>query len=779
MWHDSSEKASEALLEAALQYAGRGWRVFPCCSILPDGSCTCGRPACADPGKHPRIRVWQRNATTDARQVAAWWRKWPLSNVAIVADRLVVADLDSAEQIAQLRKIALESGGLPTTLVGRTGRGFHLYFVGSLPGSRVVDGILVRGQGGYVLAPPSRHVSGVVYEWLNNEMPADLPEWVYGWLETGGNGAKARPSVRLPTVLPTYIVNKPKGVENKISSAVAAMREPWSTAIEARIATALAAIPADCNRDTWLRVGMALHDCGWDDGTTDRGFEIWVAWSATGRKKFKGEHDLETRWRSFGQPGRGGVTLGSLFHIAREAGWNSTGKEVMRNESENGTGPTHNTKPPPDNVAPAGAFHEGSGVNGTVINFGPLKSPIVWPDQDRFGRAKPTCRNARAAIRHLGLDCQHDTFHDRLSVSGHPIAQWAGELNDNAVHMLRDLMNREYGLDCGTQHTMDAAVQECLCGPVDPVRQYLETAQRQYDGTPRLRGWLTRYLGAEPTPLNEAFGSLVLAAACRRVRQPGTKFDEIMVLVGPEGQGKSTAIEILAGTENFSDQEILTLDERRQQEALQGVWLYEIGELNGIGRADVDKVKSFASRRVDRCRPAYGRTRMDRPRRCVLLATVNHDTFLKGETGNRRFWPVETGQLDLPALARDRDQLWGEAATVEAAGGSIRLPETLWGAARDVQDSRREHDPWEDALSGIAGRTESKDKNPYRNPQTQAPEARVTTQEIVESWLRLPADRWTPVTAKRVAFIMRRLGWDGPRVMKHDYLVMRGFARPV
>jgi hypothetical protein len=97
----------------------------------------------------------------------------------------------------------------------------------------------------------------------------------------------------------------------------------------------------------------------------------------------------------------------------------------------------------------------------------------------------------------------------------------------------------------------------------------------QWDGRKRLDAWMSTYLSAETNALNSSIGRLVLIAAARRVRQPSCKFDQIIVLESKEGTGKSTAIEILAGKNNFSDQTILGLSDHEQQEAMRGVWLYE------------------------------------------------------------------------------------------------------------------------------------------------------------------------------------------------------------
>src|SRR5260221_258545 len=170
-----------------------------------------------------------------------------------------------------------------------------------------------------------------------------------------------------------------------------------------------------------------------------------------------------------------------------------------------------------------------------------------------------------------------------------------------------------------------------------------------------------------PTCLNIR---LVLIAAVRRARRPGTKFDQILTLEGPEGLNKSTAIKVLAGEENFSDTTILGMSDKQQMENVRGVWLYEIADLSGIKRAEVEAVKAFASRTSDKARPAYGRCVVDQPRRCVFFATTNERTYLKSQTGNCRFWPVQVGNIDIESLQRDRDHLWAEAAYYEKQGAS-------------------------------------------------------------------------------------------------------------
>lgn len=176
------EGAARALLQAALAYAARGWRVFPCWWIREDGTCACGGKASnCKPGKHPLGLAAPHgfeDATTDGDQIRAWWMRWPMANVAVAtgaASGLVVVDLDvkpGKDGRAALRAIAEKvRQPVPRTLVAHTGGGgLHLYF--KHPGGhiestcdKIAAGVDVRADGGYVLAPPSNHESGGFYAW--------------------------------------------------------------------------------------------------------------------------------------------------------------------------------------------------------------------------------------------------------------------------------------------------------------------------------------------------------------------------------------------------------------------------------------------------------------------------------------------------------------------------------------------------------------------------------------------------------------------------------------
>ncbi|HYN38940.1 MAG TPA: VapE domain-containing protein, partial [Rhodospirillales bacterium] len=271
-----------------------------------------------------------------------------------------------------------------------------------------------------------------------------------------------------------------------------------------------------------------------------------------------------------------------------------------------------------------------------------------------------------------------------------------------------------------------------------PVREYLD-AQR-WDGRPRLDTWLISYLGAPDTPYVRAIGPRWLMSAVARVFIPGAKADCALILEGPQGIKKSTALSVMAQpwfTDRLSD-----LGSKDAAMETKGVWIIEIAELDTMSRAEVSAIKAFMSRTHDRFRPPYGKRLVDLPRQCVFAGSINPEGgYLKDATGGRRFWPVVCGQIDVGALTRDRDQLWAEARDRFRKGEAwwLETPE-LNSCASEEQADRYQGDAWEEPIrtwleneiewmeNGFAGRT------PYRSPRPE-PLTEVTVGEILEKAL--------------------------------------------
>jgi Virulence-associated protein E len=384
--------------------------------------------------------------------------------------------------------------------------------------------------------------------------------------------------------------------------------------------------------------------------------------------------------------------------------------------------------------------------------------PLIWEATDKNGKPLATCANARRALLALGVECRFDVFHDKHIIEG-PIVLKLANL-DLVVADLRRKIHAAFGFDPGKHNTIDAVEQLCAKNKFNPIVDYLDALK--WDGTPGVDRWLITYLGAEDNELNREFGRIALIAGVRRARKPGTKFDPIIVLEGPMGSRKSMAIETMAGTENFSDQTILGARDREVQELLAGVWLYEIAELSNIRKTEVEHMRSFVSRTVDRARKAYGHFRVDAPRTPIFFATTNNDQYLK--EADRRFWPVKTTTIDIEALKRDRDQLWAEASMQEP-GTSIVLRQELWKAASVEQEAREEHDPWYDKLTNAVGTVE------YG-------EERVSSTDLLETVLGIHVSKQRDIDYKRLGKCMRKLGWNGPKKTKIAGKDVKGYTRP-
>lgn len=232
-----------------------------------------------------------------------------------------------------------------------------------------------------------------------------------------------------------------------------------------------------------------------------------------------------------------------------------------------------------------------------------------------------------------------------------------------------------------------------------PVRDYLATLQ--WDGVERLNGWLVDYFGADDTPLNRAFGRKILCAAVRRVMQPGCKFDAMLVLQGAQDMGKSSGILALCpDLAWFTDQLEVGADPKVTIEKTAGAWIVEMPELDGMGKRDTNRVKSFITTTHDRARLAFGRYAVTRPRQFVLFGTTNESRYLTDTTGNRRFWIVPVTKADPAGIADVRDQLWAEAARAEPDENLWLDDPVLKAAAAEVAREASDFGPWVDLLEG-------------------------------------------------------------------------------
>lgn len=177
------------LLEKAVEYAARGWKVFPLHS-MKGGTCSCGNESCSSAAKHPHIKEWQNSCTCDSEEIRGWWRKWPDANIGLAtgaASGFFVLDIDPRHGGKEsFQELVKRNGALPKTLASSTGGGgYHFFFkepdIRISNRTNVLPGLDVRGDGGYIVAPPSSHKSGQRYSWLRgfeDSSIIDAPEWM-------------------------------------------------------------------------------------------------------------------------------------------------------------------------------------------------------------------------------------------------------------------------------------------------------------------------------------------------------------------------------------------------------------------------------------------------------------------------------------------------------------------------------------------------------------------------------------------------------------------------
>ena len=415
----------------------------------------------------------------------------------------------------------------------------------------------------------------------------------------------------------------------------------------------------------------------------------------------------------------------------------------------------------------------------------------------------PSMHNARVAITAIGVECSYNIFHNKLLFgfkgdTQHEMQFLVGEVTDNGIIRLRQILSDRFGFDLGDQSTRDAVISLALDRCFDPVRDMLDKAQGDWDGKARLDRMAVDYFNCDDTPLNRAIIRKTMIAAVRRVRNPGCKFDTITVLESPEGWNKSSAWRVLAGDDNFSDASILGHGAREVQEQLSEIWIHENAELAGMKKAEVETVKTFASRQSDNARPAYGHFLKKQKRHSIEVGTTNNEEYLQSQTGNRRFWPLRIRKtIDLNLLERDRLQLWGEAAKYEADGESITLAEKLWPAAAAEQEKRRVKDAWEDILANMPthyyldyrGRVTLLHLTEQEARKEEASATKilhrdfdrelVASADVLTIVLGIPLGQQHTGHGMRLASAMQRAGWERPASerVRIDGKQVRGYFR--
>ncbi|KKF49405.1 DNA primase [Streptococcus phage Javan630] len=402
---------------------------------------------------------------------------------------------------------------------------------------------------------------------------------------------------------------------------------------------------------------------------------------------------------------------------------------------------------------------------------------------DKQGKIKDTLDNIVLIIRNdselesIAFNKHRDGIDAR---DGLPWEQMKGGWNDSDNAALKVYLSNKYGIYSPTK-TKDAILAVAAERSYHPIKEYLDHLP-EWDGIDRVETLLIDYFNATDNSYTRAVTRKMMVAAVARIVHPGTKFDSVLILNGPQGIGKSTFFAKLAG-DWFSDSLTLTdMKDKAGPEKLQGYWILELGELAGMRKTDVEVVKSFISRSDDKYRASYGVNVESHPRQCIIVGSTNAESgFLRDITGNRRFWPVRiSGDGKRKAWQMsvyDVEQIWAETLVLYGQGEKLYLEGSDVELATNEQADAMESDEREGLVRTYLDTLLPDDWNDlslyerrnYLNGSEFGGESRVGTVERtlvcnMEIWCECfgrDASAMKPVDSYAIAGIMKKInGWN-------------------
>ena len=537
--------SNNSFLDAAIDYASKGLAVFPC------------KPK----GKEPITRKGVHDATTNFDTIKKWWTKHPSANIGIacgeVSGYLLVVDVDEKDNgvsgADSLNEWERENGTLPETVRSITGRGgSHLLYrlKGETSKNKVnlLEGVDIRSDGGYIIAPPSVHPNGRLYEWEYDpdEYPiAEADEVVRKLIDSD------KPEQTDRFVMPDKVGSGKRNVSiHRLACSLQARGLTDSVILSTCLATnAEQCDPPLSEREVTKIVESALK---YDKGASIRSPSDEV----------------------------------QLLTVT-----DSKGNEKVRQCAEN--------------------------VARVILNDAKISGKI-----------------------------KDDTFSHKLIYFGQ--LDWRepgdtmGEWTDKDDSALQNYLDIRYSLrnEKDYRNGFNIALLE---NKYDPLVGYLDALE--WDGKPRIDTLLTDYLGADPSEYTISVMRVFLQGAVHRAYDPGCKFDYMPILIGGQGDGKTTFFKYLACNDSWFEDNFnfKNLDSKTVIESLSGRWILEMGEMDTLKKDAVtaDALKAFITSQADRYRTPFDRRPEDRKRQCVFCGTSNDSNFLKDRTGNRRYLPID------------------------------------------------------------------------------------------------------------------------------------------
>lgn len=358
-----------------------------------------------------------------------------------------------------------------------------------------------------------------------------------------------------------------------------------------------------------------------------------------------------------------------------------------------------------------------------------------------------TLENVTNAVESItGLDVWFDEFHQKrfYREAGGETKEWTDNDSLRFTFLLQSRFNfkkcRDDMVEKAVQHIATKNIRNELSDWADSL---------VWDGTSRVDTFLIDCFGAEDNEYTHKASKNFLLQLMARTFLPGCQADYMLILEGPQGFGKSTALQVLG--EKYYAEITDSPGSKDFALALMGKLICEISELSSFSKADLNHVKSAVSRRVDHLRLPYGRTAQDFPRRCVLVGTTNENEYLRDSTGARRFWPIKVGNINTQKIKVERDQLFAEARMRFKKGEHYwEMPETT----KEEQELRRQEDPWESVLAQWLTNASDCFDTAAR------PIVSTTIGDILNTCFRIENSKQLKSDQMRVANILKSWGWE-------------------
>ncbi|HZR35689.1 MAG TPA: VapE domain-containing protein [Nevskia sp.] len=318
------------------------------------------------------------------------------------------------------------------------------------------------------------------------------------------------------------------------------------------------------------------------------------------------------------------------------------------------------------------------------------------------------------------------------------IAAWMGRIDTMAVNV-------------DTRKVGEATLCVASRRKFNPLVEWLDSIK--WDENERIPTFFSKYCSSAQNDYTATVAQNFFIGAVARARDPGAKFDLMLILEGPQGARKTSLLIELATPEWYAEaMESPAVKDFYQ--SLQGKWIIEIAELESFSKAEVNKIKQAITSRWDYYRPSYGEFAKNFPRCCVFAGTTNESTYLRDPTGARRFMPVKVGEIDLEGIRAIRTQLWAEADALYRRGVAFwKLPP----AAEAEQESRYQEDSWSEVVKRWLDGEAPKGTYPNEIP---VKVTEVTMTEVLRRALLLDFGKHDRATQTRVGMIMKRMGWE-------------------